>query len=94
MVDLRQNLSALAASSQAAQAAGYKEKVPVSDLDEVLHMTPMPFQEFSTLNNCVYCSPFCLLALICGVYERLKLEPEELVMQNGTCMTGIERKRE
>ena len=93
-MDLRANLAALAAGSQAARASGYAEKVPVSDLAEVLNMKPLPVEQWNTLNNFAYFTPCCCIVVLCGVYERLVLGPEELVMENGSCCGKIERKRE
>mmetsp|Transcript_10477 Transcript_10477/g.20808 ORF Transcript_10477/g.20808 Transcript_10477/m.20808 type:complete len:700 (-) Transcript_10477:147-2246(-) len=94
VVDLRASLTSLTKASSEASAAGYAEKVPVSGLDAVLNLTPLPYQEFSTLNYCIYFTPACLMVLALGVFETLKLLPEEVVTESGNCMGRMERKRE
>ena len=36
----------------------------------------------------------CCLPIICGLYQKLKLQPEELIVEQGTCLAHFDRKRE
>ena len=36
----------------------------------------------------------CLCTLLCGIHQKLKLMPEEVIVENGSCLGSIQRKRE